>query len=51
MKCAQCGKELKEGEVFTAVGISICKECNTSNDGTISMDLVMNKILGEQKNV
>ena len=44
-QCEQCNKTFKsEDKCFTAVGVDICEDCNTKNDGTISMDLIFDKI-------
>ena len=45
MECDQCQKTLIEGEkVFTAIGMTICENCNAENKGTISLDLILDKI-------
>ena len=43
MKCDRCGREIT-GQVFTAVGVNICEECNTKSNGTVSMEDVLAKI-------
>ncbi len=51
MKCDTCRRTIEKGEpVFTAVGVYICKECDTKKNGTISMDDVFDKIVREEKN-
>ena len=37
------GREIT-GQVFTAVGVNICEECNTKSHGTVSMNDVFAKI-------
>ena len=48
-KCEQCGNELNPDKgIYTAVGVTICHECNDKNEGTVSLDLVMDKIIGKK---
>jgi peptide subunit release factor 1 (eRF1) len=45
MKCDQCHTEIKSNEkYFTAVGMNICEKCNEKNNGTISLDFILDHI-------
>lgn len=48
MKCDKCGKQIV-GTYFTAVGVVVCKSCNEEGDGKITLDMVLDKIIREEK--
>jgi len=49
MRCEKCGKEFtKDDKIYTAVGINICEKCNSDSGGTVSMDMVFDKIIKEK---